>query len=69
VDALKIKMSRFEDHYEEHMRKATEFQLAVEKLLAKFAGRKEELLAVDIDTTDTQAVKKRLEELEVRPLL
>ena len=69
VDAPKIKMSRFEEHYEEHMRKAAEFQLAVEKLLAKFAGRKEELLAVDIDTTDGQAVKKRLEELEVRPLL
>lgn len=69
VDALKIKMSRFEEHYEEHMRKAAEFQLAVEKLLAKFAGRKEELLAVDIDTTDRQAVKKRLEELEVRPLV
>ena len=69
VDALKGKMTRFEEHYEEHMRKASEFQLAVEKLLAKFAGRKEELLAVDIDTTDGQAVKKRLEELEVRVLL
>lgn len=69
VDALKGKMTRFEEHYEEHMRKAAEFQLAVEKLLAKFAGRKEELLAVDIDTTDGQAVKKRLEELEVRSLL
>lgn len=69
VDALKVKMSRFDEHYEEHMRKAAEFQLAVEKLLAKFAGRKEELLAVDIDTTDGQAVKKRLGELEVRPLL
>lgn len=69
VDALKGKMSRFEEHYEDHMRKATEFQLAVEKLLAKFAGKKEEVLAVDIDTTDGEAVKKRLEELEVRLLL
>lgn len=69
VDVLKIKMNRFEEHYEEHMRKAAEFQLAVEKLLAKFAGRKAELLAVDIDTTDGQAVKKRLEELEVRPFV
>ena len=65
VDALKGKMTRFEEHYDEHMRKATEFQLAVERLLAKFAGKKEELLAVDIDTTDGQAIKKRIEELEV----
>lgn len=66
VDALKGKMTRFEEHYDEHMRKATEFQLAVERLLAKFAGRKEELLASDIDTTDGQAVRKRIDELEVR---
>lgn len=65
VDALKGKMTRFEEHYDEHMRKANEFQLAVERLLAKFGGKKEELLAIDIDTTDGQAVKKRLEELEV----
>lgn len=69
VDALKGKMSRFEEHYEEHMRKATEFQLAVERLLAKFAGKKEELLAADIDTTDGQAVKKRIEELEVNAFI
>ena len=68
VDMLKGKMTRFEEHYEEHMRKATEFQLAVERLLAKLEGRKEELLAVDIDTTDGQAVKNRIEELEVRLL-
>ena len=65
VDALKGKMTRFEEHYDEHMRKANEFQLAVERLLAKFGGKKEALLAIDIDTTDGQAVKKRLEELEV----
>ena len=65
VHALKGKMTRFEEHYDEHMRKATEFQLAVEQLLAKFAGRKEQLLAVEVDTTDGQAIKKRIEELEV----
>lgn len=69
VDALKGKMTRFEEHYDEHMRKATEFQLAVERLLAKFAGRKEELLAVDVDTTDGQAIMKRIEELEVSSLI
>lgn len=69
VDALKGKMTRFEEHYNEHMRKATEFQLAVERLLEKFAGRKEELLVVDIDTTDGQAIKKRIEELEVSFLI
>ena len=68
VDALKGKMTRFEEHYDEHMRKASEFQLAVERLLAKLAGRKEELLAVAIDTTDNQAIKKRIEELEVSEL-
>lgn len=67
VDALKGKMTRFEEHYDEHMRKASEFQLAVERLLAKLAGRKE-LLAVAIDTTDNQAIKKRIEELEVSEL-
>ena len=61
-------MTRFEEHYDEHMRKASEFQLAVERLLAKLAGRKEELLAVAIDTTDNQAIKKRIEELEVSEL-
>ena len=69
VDALKGKMTRFEEHYDEHMRKATEFQLAVERLLAKFAGRKEELLVVDVDTTDGQAIMKRIEELEVSSLI
>ena len=69
VDALKGKMTRFEEHYDKHMRKATEFQLAVERLLAKFAGRKEELLAVDVDTTDGQAIRKRIEELEVSSLI
>ena len=69
VDELKGKMTRFEEHYNEHMRKATEFQLAVERLLEKFAGRKEELLVVDIDTTDGQAIKKRIEELEVSFLI
>lgn len=68
VDALKGKMTRFEEHYDEHMRKASEFQLAVERLLAKLAGRKEELLAVAVDTTDNQAIKKRIEELEVSEL-
>lgn len=68
VDALKGKMTRFEEHYDEHMRKASEFQLAVERLLAKLAGRKEELLAVAIDTTDNQAIIKRIEELEVSDL-
>ena len=68
VDALKGKMTRFEEHYDEHMRKASDFQLAVERLLAKLAGRKEELLAVAIDTTDNQAIKKRIEELEVSEL-
>ena len=65
VDVLKGKMTQFEEHYNEHMRKASDFQLAVERLLAKFEGRKEELLEIDIDTTDGQAIKKRIEELEV----
>ena len=65
VDALKGKMTRFEEHYDDHMRKASEFQLAVERLLAKLAGRREELLSVNIDTTDNHAIKKRIEELEV----
>lgn len=65
VDVLKGKMTQFEEHYDEHMRKASDFQLAVERLLAKFEGRKEELLEIDIDTTDGQAIRKRIEELEV----
>ena len=65
VEVLKRRMAQFEEHYEKHMQKATEFQQAVERLLAKFTDRKEEIVKHDIDTSDSGAVSGRLQELEV----
>lgn len=67
VSELKVKMARFEEHYDGHLKKAVEFQQAVERLVEKFALRRDKLLSQDIDTTDEDAVKARLEELEVNP--
>ena len=65
VDDLKIKMARFEEHYDDHLKKSTEFQEAVERLMDKFGPKRDELLSRPVDDEDPEAVKARLDELEV----
>ena len=65
VKDLKGKMARFEEHYDDHLKKGSEFQDAVARLLAKFGKKKQDLMSEEVDEKDMQAVKDKIDELEV----
>lgn len=66
VKDLKSKMVRFDEHYGDHLKKGEDFQEAVERLLAKFGTKKDELMKKEVDERDVEEVNHKIAELEVR---
>ncbi|EDO37707.1 predicted protein [Nematostella vectensis] len=66
VSDLKVRLSAFEEHYQDHLQQAEAFQDAVRRLLDRLAARKALLDRDEVDTSDKNAVRSRIAELEVR---
>lgn len=65
VSKIKVKIEAYEEHYEDHLKQALEFQRAVRSLLDKIAARKAKLENEKVDPNDKVAILTRLRELEV----
>lgn len=65
VSKIKGKISAYEEHYQDHLKQALEFQDAVRKLLEKVLARKEKLDETKLDTKNKDAILARIAELEV----
>lgn len=64
VSKIKVKIEAYEEHYQDHLKQALEFQRAVRDLLDRIAARKAKL-EKQVDPNDRRAILARIAELEV----